>query len=61
MYSCENIYTEVMTNEISIEVFTREHPWWVLSFVLYNLLCYPLLLYLLSFISQDGGGENKLL
>lgn len=32
MYSCENIYMEVMTNEISIEVFIREHPWWVLSF-----------------------------
>lgn len=33
MYSCENIYMEVMTNEISIEVFIREHPWWVLSLV----------------------------
>lgn len=38
MYSCENIYTEVMTNEISIEVLIREHPWWVLSYGFYTAI-----------------------
>ena len=60
MYSCENIYMEVVTNEISIEVFIREHPWWVLSLVLYNLLCYISCGCIRCFfISQDGGGGKE--
>ena len=60
MYSCENIYMEVMTNEISIEVFIREHPWWVLSLVLYNLLCnISCGCIRCFFISQDGGGGKE--